>query len=62
MKITDEEIETNFKPKLTPEFLEVLAQLIEVTNWTHDAIETAALYESACSIAGVKPRELDLRY
>jgi hypothetical protein len=62
MKITDDEIEKHFKPKLTPEFLELLAELIEVTNWTYDAVETESLYRGACRLAGVEPRALDLEY
>ncbi len=62
MIISDEEVESTFKPKLTSEFLETLALLIEVSNWTLDASETQSLYRYACSIAGIQPRELDLTY
>jgi hypothetical protein len=47
------------KKKLTPEFMETLAQLIEYVNWDVDMIETMEFYLQICHELELEPRKLD---
>jgi hypothetical protein len=47
------------RPRLTTEFLETLREAVEVVGWSHDMVETVALYEGLCQDAGVAAGNID---
>jgi hypothetical protein len=50
----------SLKPKLNPEFMQVLKEAITVCGWSCDLVETASFWEWCSDVAGIEKTRIEV--